>query len=125
LGSGFFLHGTRKNLTEEFLETSGLASRPNRSREGRLPELGHALLAKVIAQKTLGVWQVEVHGNWRRGMDVELMLPGLRRPVLPGGSYGLENQRGELTDIVGNGTPALLYADMDGLESGIFLRQAF
>jgi putative protease len=125
LGSGFFLHGRRKNLTEEFLETSGLASRPNRSREGRLPELGHALLAKVVAQKALGVWQVEVHGNWRRDMDVELMLPGLRRPVLIGGSYGLENQRGELTAIVGNGTPALLYADMDGLERGIFLRRAF
>ncbi|MCL1940275.1 MAG: U32 family peptidase [Desulfovibrionaceae bacterium] len=125
LGSGFFLHGRRKNLTEEFLEASGLASRPNRSREGRLPELGHALLAKVVTQKALGVWQVEVHGNWRRGMDVELMLPGLRRPVLIGGSYGLENQRGELTDIVGNGVTALLYTDTEGLESGIFLRRAF
>jgi len=124
LGSGFFLHGRRKNLTEEFLEASGLASRPNRSREGRLPELGHTLLAKVVAQKALGVWQVEVHGNWRRGMDVELMLPGLRRPVLIGGSYGLENQRGELTDIVGNGITALLYTDMEGLENGIFLRRA-
>ena len=125
LGSGFFLHGRRRNLTAEFLATSGLPSRPNRSREGRLPELGHALLAKVVAQKALGVWQVDVHGNWRRDMDVELMLPGMRRPVLIGGSYGLENRRGELADIVGNGAPALLYADMDGLESGIFLRQAF
>ena len=124
LGSGFFLHGRRRNLTEEFLARSGLPSRPNRSREGRLPELGHALLAKVVAQKALGVWQVDVHGNWRRDMDVELMLPGLRRPVLIGGSYGLENQRGKLADIVGNGVPALLYADMEGIDVGIFLRNA-
>jgi len=122
LGSGFFLHGRRRNLTAEFLETSGLGSRPNRSREGLLPEFGRTLLAKVVGQKAAGVWQVEVRGNWRRSMDVELMLPGMRRPVLIGGSYGLENQRGELTDIVGNGTPALLYADMEELEDGIFLR---
>jgi len=126
LGSGFFLHGRRRNMTEEFLASSALPARVNRSGEGRLPELGHALLAKVAGQKALGVWQVEVHGNWRRDMDVELMLPGLRRPVLIGGSYGLENQRGALADIVGNGVPALLYADLEGLggESGIFLRQA-
>jgi len=125
LGSGFFLPGRRRNVTGEFLAKSGLPARPNRSGEGRLPELGHALLAKVVGQKALGVWQLEVHGNWRRDMDVELMLPGLRRPVLIGGSYGLENQRGELADIVGNGAPALLYAAMDGLEAGIFLRRAF
>jgi hypothetical protein len=57
-------------------------------------------------------------------MDVELMLPGLLRPVLVGGSYGLENQRGELADMVGNGTRGLLYADMEGIRPGVFIRSS-
>lgn len=124
LGSGFFLHGRRRSLTAEFLEKHGLPARRGRSGEGLLPELGHTLIARVVEQESLGVWRVEVHGNWQRRRDVELMLPGLRRPVLAGGSYGLENQRGELSDAVGNGTAALLYSDADGLEAGIFLRNA-
>ena len=124
LGSGFFLHGRRSDLTEEFLRKSGLPSRPNRSGEGALPELGRQVLARITGERGLGVWGVETHGNWQRGMDVELMLPGLRRPVLAGGSYGLENQRGELVNGIGNGTRGVLYADMDGIEAGIFIREA-
>lgn len=125
LGSGFFLHGRRRNLTAEFLEKSGLPSRPNRSMEGRLPELGHALLGRVIEQQSPGVWRIAVHGNWRRTLDVELLLPGMRRPVLAGGGYGLENQRGERVDAVGNGTRALLYAETELLQAGIFIRNAY
>ena len=124
LGTGFFLHGARRDLTKEFLDQNTASSRPNRSGESSLPNLGHPLLGRIVDQKGLGVWQVEVHGAWKRSMDVELMLPGMRRPILVGGSYGLENQRGELTDIVGNGTRAHLYADVEGLAPGIFIRGA-
>lgn len=123
LGSGFFLPGWRRNFTEELL-TEGIASRPNRSGESLLPRLGRQLLARVLGPAGLGVWQIEVHDNWRRDKDVELMLPGLRRPVLVGGSYGLENRRGELTGCIGNGNRGLLYADMPGIVPGIFIRAA-
>lgn len=122
LGSGFFLHGRRRNLTEELLKRSSLHSRRNRSGESLLPELGRAVLARILEPAGLGVWKVEVHGNWNRRMDVELVLPGMRRPVLVGGSYGLENQRGELADMVGNGVTGMLYSDMPGIEPGIFIR---
>lgn len=123
LGTGFFLHGRRRNFTEELL-AAGMASRPNRSGESRLPRLGRQLLARVVEPAGLGVWRIEAHGNWRRDMDVELMLPGLRRPVLVGGSYGLENQRGELAGSIGNGNRGLLYADMPGIVPGVFIRAA-
>lgn len=122
LGTGFFLP-VRRNFTEEVLAT-GLESRPNRSGEARLPRLGRQLLARVVEQEGLGVWLVEAHGNWQRGMDVELVLPGLSRPVLVGGSYGLENQRGELAGCIGNGNRGRLYADMPGIEPGVFVRAA-
>ena len=124
LGSGFFLHGKRRNLTRELLDLGGLGTRPNRSGEAALPELGHPLLARVLEPAGLGVWKVEAHGNWRRSMDVELMLPGLKRPVLVGGSYGLENQRGDLSDLLGNGNRGLLYSDLPGIVPGIFIRGA-
>lgn len=123
LGSGFFLPGRRRDFTKELL-AGGSAARPNRSGEALLPRLGRQLLARVAGAEQTGVWQVEVHGNWRRDMDVELMLPGLRRPVLVGGSYGLENQRGELAGNIGNGNRGFLYADMPGIMPGIFIRAA-
>lgn len=124
LGSGFFLHGKRRNITGEFIERHNLPVRPNRSGESLVPKLGHRLLARVLERKEQGLWLVEAHGNWNRSKDVELMLPGMRRPVLTGGSYGLENQRGELSDLLGNGTRGLLYADFDELRPGIFIREA-
>lgn len=124
LGSGFFLHGARRNLTEEFLARTSLPVRPNRSGESLVPRMGRSLLARVLEQKERGVWLVEAHGNWKRERDVELMLPGMRRPLLVGGSYGLENQRGELCGLLGNGTQGYLYADTDELRPGIFIREA-
>ena len=123
LGSGFFLPGRRRDFTGERL-AKGMASRPNRSGEALLPRLGRQLLARVVAAEGLGVWQIEAHGNWRRDMDVELMLPGLLRPVLVGGSYGLENQRGELAGSIGNGNRGRLYVDMPGIVPGMFIRAA-
>lgn len=124
LGSGFFLHGKKRNLTEEFLRASKAASRSNRSGESQVPALGHRILARVLEQREQGVWLVEGHGNWRRDKDVEVLLPGMRRPTLIGGSYGLENQRGRLADLLGNGNRGFLYADMEDLKPGVFIREA-
>jgi putative protease len=121
LGSGFFLP-ERRHLTREFLERGEVAARPNRSGEGAIPLLGREVLARVLEEKSRGVWLVEAHGNWRREQDVEIMLPGMRRPLLIGGSYGLENQRGELIGRLGNGNRGLLYADQDDLAAGLFIR---
>ena len=124
LGSGFFLQGKRRDLTEEYIHALDLPLRTNRNGESVLPQLGHQIVGRVVEQVSLGVWIVEAQGNWRRNMDVELMLPGMRRPQLIGESYGLENQRGELTGHLGNGTRGLLYADNMDIIPGIFLRSA-
>lgn len=124
LGSGFFLHGARRNLTAEYIEKHAVDSRPNRSGEGLLPQLGHAIVARVVEEIKAGAWLVDVRSNWRNDKDVELMLPGLRRPVLRGGGYRFENQRGELADMLGNGVRGVLYADNDAIMPGIFIRAA-
>mgnify|MGYP003623319392 CR=1 FL=1 len=124
LGSGFFIYGKRRNLTEEWMRENGWQARRNRSGESLLPELGRRTLARVLEPAGQGVWLVEAHGNWSRERDVELMLPGMRRPILIGQSYGLENQRGELVGRLGNGTRGMLYADNEDIVPGVFVREA-
>lgn len=124
LSSGFFLHGRRRNLTEEYLAWSQSPTRQNRSGESLLPESARPLLGRVLEPLGLGLWRVETHGNWRRAVDIEFMLPGMRRPQLTGGSYGLENERGELVSQLGNGTRGVLYADSDDVMPGVFIRKA-
>lgn len=121
LGTGFFLR-ERRDVSFEYRERMGLGARRDRNGREVLPELGKRLVGRVVEACGPGVWEVDVLGNWERSMDVELLLPGLLRPTLPGESYGLENARGELVRQVGNGTRCRLYADVQGLMPGIFLR---
>ncbi|MDL2316908.1 U32 family peptidase [Desulfovibrio sp. OttesenSCG-928-A18] len=124
LDSGFFLHGRRRNLTREFIVREAPPTRPNRSGEGELPELGRQVLARVAEPLGPGAWLVDLRGNWERARDVELMLPGLARPLLAGGAYGLENQRGEAVKMLGNGVRAVFRCEEPGLAPGMFIRAA-
>lgn len=107
LSTGFFLPGQRLNVAPK---DAPVPARP--------------LLGKVAEPHASekGAWLVEVRGKWRAGQPVELMLPGMQRPVLAPGSYALENHRGERADEVNSGTRAVLYADTADLRPGIFIR---
>lgn len=123
LSSGFFLPGRRRDFSRELLFRSGMAGITPRSGSSDLPDFGRRPLARVLEPAGRAAWRVEILSNWRREWDVELVLPGLKRPLLIGGAYGLENQRGELADELGSGVRGLLYADEDGIVPGIFIRK--
>ena len=93
-----------------------------RSGSSDLPDFDRRPLARVLEPAGRAAWRVEILSNWRREWDVELVLPGLDRPLLIGGAYGLENQRGELANELGSGVRGLLYADADGIVPGVFIR---
>ena len=124
LSSGFFLPGMRRDFSRELLSRPGMARFVPRSGPSDAPDLGHRPLARVLEPAGQAAWKIEVLGNWRRDRDVELVLPGLKRPLLVGGSYGLENQRGELANELGSGVRGLLYADAEGVVPGVFVRAA-
>ena len=124
LSSGFFLPGRRRDFSRELLARPGMARFVPRSGPPDAPDLGHRPLARVLEPAGQAAWRVEVLANWRRSRDVELVLPGLKRPLLVGGSYGLENQRGELANELGSGVRGLLYADVEGVAPGVFIRAA-
>ena len=83
------------------------------------------LLAKIVEPLNTekNAWVVTVMGKWNESRPAELMLPGMRRPVLHPGSYALENHKGERCGLAASGTRAVLYAEAPGIVSGVFLRE--
>ena len=123
LSSGFFLPGKRRDFSRELLSRPGMRGVTPRSGSRDVPDFGRRPLARVLEPAGRAAWRVEILSNWRREWDVELVLPGLRRPPLIGGAYGLENQRGELADELGSGVRGLVYADAEGVMPGVFIRK--
>ena len=82
------------------------------------------LLAKIMEplNGAKNAWVVTVMGKWNQNRPAELMLPGMRRPVLHPGFYALENHRGERCGSAASGTRAVLYTDATGIVPGVFVR---
>ena len=104
LSTGFFLNH-RRPITGE------AAPRP--------------LLAKLIepANASQTAWTVTVLGKWDETRPAELMLPGMRRPIMAPRTYALENHRGERTGHAASGTRATLHTDTPGLIPGAYIRE--
>ena len=83
------------------------------------------LVAKILEplDTAKNAWAVTVMGKWDESRPAELMLPGMRRPLLRPGTYALENHRGERTGNAASGTHAVLYADAPGIMPGVFVRE--
>ena len=107
LSTGFFLP-ERRRLDDGYKRTAK-----------QLPLLGRVTEPVDTAK---GAWAVEVRGRWDTNAAIELMLPGMRRPVLSPGEYAVENHRGEKNGIAASGTRATLYTDREDIEPGIFIR---
>lgn len=84
---------------------------------------GMTMVGHLLQQDGPGRWAVQVLDRWDATCSVELVLPGLRRPVLRSGKYGLENERGETIRLAHPGQRVLLYCDHPECASDIFLRQ--
>ena len=95
----------------------------------RRPVCGEAearpLLGRIVEpqNEARGAWIVDIRGKWEETYSAEIMLPGLRRPVLPPGTYTLENHRGERTGHAASGTRAILHAEIPEAVSGVFIRR--
>ncbi|MDR2825459.1 MAG: U32 family peptidase [Deltaproteobacteria bacterium] len=115
LSTGFFLPDKRLHIADTAIEGATLSHAGQQAR----------ILAKVLEPgQTVGSWVIDIKDNWENTTNIELVLPGMKRPVLTAKDYGLENQRGEWTGSVRNGTRATLRTDFAELRPGIFIRDA-
>lgn len=81
------------------------------------------LVAKVLREEAPGCFRVAVRAPWSAESDVELLRPGLARPLLSAGSYVLENQEGQRLERAHPGLEVWLRCDMV-MNPGLFLRLA-
>ncbi len=102
LSTGFFLPRRRVEAPR-----AGFAARP---------------VAARLIEPLRGGWKVQVRSVWRADREAAVLLPGLRRPALRPGAYGLENHRGERTDILHPGMEGALRCEMEGLRAGLYIR---
>jgi U32 family peptidase len=106
MDSGFFLPGA-PTVTARRWECGG-----------DMTMVGH-----LLRQEGPHRWTTQVLDRWEATGPVELVLPGLRRPVLRPGEYGLENERGEAMRLAHPGQRVVVCCEHPECASDIFLRQ--
>ena len=104
LGSGFF-------LPQRKIFASPLAKNEKK-----------IILAQVEEQIDAHKWRVRVKEKWDRNLDVELVCPGLKRPVIKNSDYALEKENGEQTSLVHPGLSAIFCIDHPLVTENIFIR---
>jgi U32 family peptidase len=105
LSTGFFLPGRRR-----------LIARP--APEGRRG----AVLAFLEGEAGADGWEASVLGRWERGSPLEILLPGLKRPLVR--EYTLEKEDGTAVATAHSGTKVILRCGEPGLRPGVYLRAA-
>lgn len=109
LSTGFFLPGGQQTVADILPESE------------RRP-----ILAKITATASPGTCTLAIKSRWDASRDAALMLPGLRRPLLPAGSYTLENPDGQRLTEAHPGTNAVLHCDgstvAELLDDGLFIK---
>ena len=69
-----------------------------------------------------GLWSVDIKHRFTARQPLEIILPGLRRPVLSGADYGVEKENGSEVEAVHSGLRLMLRCDHPELAPGLFLR---
>ncbi len=123
MGTGFFLPGRRRNFTQELQTRAELQAKAGlQARPEQAAPYSPKVLARVVEQTASGVWRIDVLGQWRAGSNVELMLPGMRRPIVAGTDYELEDHKNQKAAVVNSGLSALWHCNDKRIQSGIFVR---
>ena len=107
LGTGFFLPSRRKRLFT-----------PGRNH----PQA--PVLAKIGEPHGDDVWEISVRHRWEADRSVQILVPGLKRPVLSPESYGLETWAGEKIRTLHSGQEGVLRCGHPELRPGLMLRLA-
>lgn len=80
------------------------------------------IVGRLVEPAADGCWVMDVKHRFETGAPLEILLPGLRRPVVGENDYGVENDLGENLATVHGGMRVRLRCAHPGLVPGMFLR---
>lgn len=80
------------------------------------------IVARLVEEIRPGAWSMDVKHRFQDGDTLEILAPGLHRPVLAGGGHGVEKDDGSLVRDVHSGLRLMLRCDHPDLRPGLFLR---
>ncbi len=112
------LTGSRPLSSGFFLPERKIFVRPEGGRERK------AILARVAEKLEESVWLVQVKSLWKTDRDIELVLPGLRRPVLSNKKYFLETVDSTPLAVAHSGQTAVLRTDDPQVVPHLLIRSA-
>ena len=80
------------------------------------------ILARVLQKIMDNKWLIQVKEKWSSSQNIELILPGLNRPVISADNYLIENQTGQKASTVHSGINAVLCCEHELIRENIFIR---
>jgi putative protease len=97
---------------------------PNRTVLAGPPARKRPVVARVLERLGEDAWLVQAKARWDALEGVDILVPGLARPRLECGTYGLEGEDGHGLTLAHPGGRAVLRGDFPELAPGLFLRRA-
>ena len=107
LGTGFFLPGKRKRLFDP----------------GKIVE-DAPILGQIKGRARGKVWEVRVKHRWRTEDCFQILVPGLKRPLIQAEQYALEKDNGQRVSEIHSGQTVFLGCDHPDLQAGLLLRRS-
>jgi U32 family peptidase len=103
LATGFFLPGRRRQIARS-----------------AMPGERNPVLACLEGPAGVDAWSVSVLSRWEQGIPVQILLPGLKRPLVQ--EYTLEKEDGVRVATAHSGTRVILRSGDPMLREGLFVR---
>ena len=104
-------------LSSAFFTPEPVIQRPALSRT-----MTRNIVGRIIEPAGPDAWVMDVKHRFETDAPLEILLPGLRRPVLTRSDYGVENAEGLRLDTVHGGMRVTLRCGHPGIAPGLFLR---
>lgn len=83
------------------------------------------VVAQIIEPVGPGRWLLDIKYRFPTNIDLEILSPGLRRPVILAQEYGVEKEEGFRVGVAHGGMRLFLHCDHFDLGPGVYLRSRY
>jgi putative protease len=80
------------------------------------------IFAQVAEQVADNKWRIQIKAKWQKGADIQIIFPGLKRPIIKANDYAIEDEKGKSIAVAHPGTYVNLYLENQDLIKDLFLR---